>query len=77
MECPTLPHGRRAGNHPQPAVAARPSAGPPFLPVPPLFFPPSSPTFGHFGQLLLIGSSTCPPWPDPAQKLQTPITFEL
>jgi hypothetical protein len=29
------------------------------------------------GQLLLVGSSTCLPWPDPAQKLQTPITFDL
>jgi hypothetical protein len=27
------------------------------------FFPPSSSTFGHFGQLHLIGSSTCPPCP--------------
>jgi hypothetical protein len=29
------------------------------------------------GQLLLIGSDTCPPWPDLAQKLQTPINFDL
>jgi hypothetical protein len=28
------------------------------------------------GQLLLVGSSTCPRWLDPAQNLQTPITFE-
>jgi hypothetical protein len=33
-------------------------------------------TFCTCGQLLLVGSSTCPPWPNPAQKLQTPITFD-
>jgi hypothetical protein len=39
------------------------------------FFLPSS--ICASGQLLLVGSSTCPPWLDPAHKLQTPITFEL
>jgi hypothetical protein len=33
-------------------------------------------TFCTSGQLLLVGSSTCLPWPDLAQKLQTPMTFE-
>jgi hypothetical protein len=33
----------------------------PIFPPASLFFPPSSPTFGHFGQLHLIGYSTCPP----------------
>jgi hypothetical protein len=28
------------------------------------------------GQLLLVGSSTCPPCPDFSLKLQTPITFD-
>jgi hypothetical protein len=33
-------------------------------------------TFGASGQLLLVGSSTCPPCPEFTLKLQTPITFE-
>jgi hypothetical protein len=38
------------------------------------FFLPS--TFCASGQLLLIGSSTCPSCPDFSLKLQTPITFD-
>jgi hypothetical protein len=38
------------------------------------FFLPS--TFCATGQLLLVGSSTCPPCPDFSLKLQTPITFD-
>jgi hypothetical protein len=38
------------------------------------FFLPS--TFCASGQLLLVGSSTCPPCPDFSLKLQTPITFD-
>jgi hypothetical protein len=38
------------------------------------FFLPS--TFCASGQFLLIGSSTCPPYPDFSLKLQTPITFD-
>jgi hypothetical protein len=39
-------------------------------------FLPSAPIFFSFGQLLLIGFSTCPPWLDLAQRLQTLITFD-
>jgi hypothetical protein len=38
------------------------------------FFLPS--TFCASGQLLLVGSSTCPPCPNFSFKLQTPITFD-
>jgi hypothetical protein len=39
------------------------------------FFLPS--TFCASGQLLLVGSSTCPPCPYFSLKLQIPITFDL
>jgi hypothetical protein len=59
----SLTDGRttRAGR--RPAVTCRPHAGSIFSLLP-LLFSPSSPTFGHFGQLHLIGSSPCPPYPD-------------
>jgi hypothetical protein len=34
-------------------------------------------TFCTCGQLLLVGSSTCPPYLDFSEELQTPITFDL
>jgi hypothetical protein len=41
-----------------------------------LFFQTPTPPLGTFGQLFLIGSSTCPPCLDFYSKLQTPITFD-
>jgi hypothetical protein len=57
--------GRPPGDHPCPLVAcsvATNSRHPPlrgcfiFALLPPPFFSPSSPIFGHFGQLILIGA---------------------
>jgi hypothetical protein len=42
----------------------------------PCCLPPFFPTFGHFGQLHLIGFSTCPPCPNFFKKLETPIIFD-
>jgi hypothetical protein len=60
----------------QPLVTSRPCTGPillflplhfssclPIFPLASPFFPPSSPTFGHFGQLHLIGCSHMPALP--------------
>jgi hypothetical protein len=44
-------------------IACRPLCGPSFLCAYLPFFLPPTPFFSTCGQLLLIGSSTCPPYP--------------
>jgi hypothetical protein len=47
----------------RPVVACRPRCGPPFFYSYHHFFKPRPPSLGTCGQLFLIGSNTCPPYP--------------